>query len=142
MKNETKNWIYYANNDIHMISNNINTDDPEATGAIAVFCQQAVEKYFKAYLAEHSVDFPKTHDLLNLYNKIKAIKNWDIDETILASLNGLYIKTRYPSDIGAMPSGNMPTLNETKEFIDFAKKIESIFKEEIPFELSPPNAQQ
>ena len=131
MKNETKNWLYYADNDIHMISNNINTEDPEATGAIAVFCQQAVEKYFKAYLVEHSIDFPKTHDLLNLYNKIKAIKNWDIDETILASLNGLYIKTRYPSDIGAMPSGNMPTLDETKGFIDFAKKVEEIFKKEL-----------
>jgi HEPN domain-containing protein len=82
MKNETKNWLYYANKDIHMISNNINTDDPEATGAIAVFCQQAVEKYFKAYL-------------LNLYNKIKTIKNWNIDETILASLNGLWNHVRW-----------------------------------------------
>jgi len=131
MKNETKNWLYFANNDIHMISDNINTEDPEATGAIAVFCQQAVEKFFKAYLIEHSVDFPKTHDLLNLYSKVKAIKDWGIDEIILASLNGLYIKTRYPSDIGVMPSGNMPTLEETKEFINFAKKIEMIFKDEL-----------
>jgi len=132
MKDETKNWIFYANNDIHMISNNINTEDPEATGAIAVFCQQSVEKFFKAYLIEHSVEFPKTHDLLNLYGKVKAIKNWNLDEIILASLNGLYIKARYPSDIGAMPSGNMPTLDETKEFIDFAKGVEKIFNEELP----------
>jgi HEPN domain-containing protein len=132
MKNETKGWVYFADSDIHMISNNINIEDPEATGAIAVFCQQAVEKYFKAYLTEHAVSFPKTHDLLNLYNKVKAIKDWSIDETILASLNGLYIKTRYPGDIGAMPNGNMPTLEETKEFIGFAKTIESIFKRDCP----------
>jgi len=131
MKNETKNWIYFADNDIHMISNNIDTEDPEATGAIAVFCQQAAEKYFKAYLIEHSVDFPKTHDLLNLYNKVKTIKDWNIDETILASLNGLYIKTRYPSDIGSMPNGNMPTIEETKEFIEFTKRVEEIFKKEL-----------
>ncbi|MDR0516433.1 MAG: HEPN domain-containing protein [Fibromonadaceae bacterium] len=133
MKSETKNWLYFANNDIHMISDNINTEDPEATGAIAVFCQQAVEKYLKAYLIEHSVDFPKTHDLLNLYNKAKAIKDWHIDEIILASLNGLYIKTRYPSDIAEMPGGNMPTLEETKEFIDFAKNIASIVKAECEY---------
>jgi len=59
MKNETKGWAYFADSDIHMISNNINTEDPEATGAIAVFCQQATEKYFKAYLTEHSVTFTK-----------------------------------------------------------------------------------
>jgi len=131
MKNETKNWIYFADNDIHMISNNIDTEDPEATGAIVVFCQQAAEKYFKAYLVEHSVDFPKTHDLLNLYNKVKTIKDWNIDETILASLNGLYIKTRYPSDIASMPNGSMPTVEATKEFIDFAKGIEEVFKKEL-----------
>jgi len=68
---------------------------------------------------------------LNLYNKVKTIKDWNIDETILATLNGLYIKTRYPSDIGAMPNGNMPTLEETNEFIDFAKKIEAFFKNEL-----------
>jgi HEPN domain-containing protein len=131
MKNETKNWFYFANNDIHMISNNINTKDPEAAGAIAVFCQQAVEKFFKAYLIEHSVDFPKTHDLLNLYNKVKAIKDLNIDEIILASLNGLYIKTRYPSDVGTMPSGSMPNLDETKEFINFAKNMAKIVNAEL-----------
>lgn len=130
MKNETKSWLYFANNDVHMISDNINTDDPEAAGAIAVFCQQAVEKFFKAYLIEHSVNFPKTHDLLNLYNKVKMIKSWNIDETVLASLNGLYTKARYPSDIGTMSNGNMPTLYETKEFIDFAKSVKRIFDEE------------
>jgi HEPN domain-containing protein len=136
MKNETKNWLWFASKDIHMISNNINTEDPEATGAIAVFCQQAVEKYLKAYLIEYSIVFPKTHDLLNLYNKVKTIRDWNIDEIILASLNGLYIKTRYPSDIGAMSNGNMPTLEETKEFIDFARKIEEIFNKEFGIENS------
>jgi HEPN domain-containing protein len=131
MKNETKNWLYFASNDIHMISDNINTEDPEATGAIAVFCQQSVEKFFKAYLIEHSVDFPKTHDLLNLYNKVKAVKNWNIDETILASLNGLYIKTRYPSDVGTLPNGIMPNLSETKEFINFANSVAKIAKTEL-----------
>jgi hypothetical protein len=55
----------------------------------------------------------------------------------LASLNGLYIKTRYPSDIAEMPGGNMPTLEETKEFIDFAKNIASIVKAECKAEESP-----
>ena len=132
MKNDTKSWLYFANNDIHMISNNINTEDPEATGAIAFFCQQAVEKFFKAYLIEHSINFPKTHDLLNLYSKVKTVKDWGIDETILASLNGLYTKARYPNDIGVMPDGNMPTSDEVKEFITFAKDVKQIFTEFVP----------
>jgi hypothetical protein len=36
----------------------------------------------------------------------------------------------------------LPSEEKAKEILDFAKKIESIFKEEIPFELPSPNAHQ
>jgi len=52
---------------------------------------------------------------------------------ILDILNKLYIDSRYPGEIGLLPYGK-PTIEDAKEFFDFAKmiydKIYNILKEE------------
>ena len=37
-------------------------------------------------------------------------------------INDLYIDSRYPGDLGLLPYGK-PTLEDVKEFYDFAKEI-------------------
>lgn len=43
--------------------------------AIAFHCQQAAEKYLKAFLTWHQVAFSKTHDLQELLDIVEAVRN-------------------------------------------------------------------
>jgi HEPN domain-containing protein len=68
-------------------------------GVIAFHAQQSAEKYLKAFLVRHQFDFPKTHDIGRLLDRIAAV-----DPVAAASLSGADILTpygvevRYPSD--------------------------------------------
>ncbi len=58
--------------------------------------QQAVEKLLKALLAERSVEFPKTHDLVRLLHLVRA-EGYDIPqvEEDLALLTPFAVTLRY-----------------------------------------------
>jgi HEPN domain-containing protein len=129
MKDKTKAWVFFAEKD--MLVADWAISDDRLTGQVAFHSQQAIEKYFKAFLTEHNFAFPKNHDLLKLYNFVKTIKNFDIDEKMLFDINRIYSESRYPSNIGVLASGQLPKQDEAKEIYDFAKKIENIFKEEL-----------
>ena len=58
-----KNWLYRANEDIAVIDNLFKTDPEFYASTICFHAQQAVEKYLKAFLVHHNIDFPRTHDL-------------------------------------------------------------------------------
>jgi len=50
----------------------------------------------------------------------------------LEQISDIYSASRYPSNIGLLPGGQIPSLEQSKEIFDFAKKIESIFKTYTP----------
>ncbi|MDR0517036.1 MAG: HEPN domain-containing protein [Fibromonadaceae bacterium] len=131
MENSVSNplaWMFFADKDISIAE--LAVDNEELSGEVVFHCQQAVEKYMKAFLAKSKTPFKKTHDLVELYLKVKDIKDWDIDRTKLEHLNDLYIETRYPSNIGFFPDHSLPTVEEAKSYLDFAKNIANIVKAE------------
>ena len=130
MKGNTKAWVFYAENDMKMADSAI--DEPRLTGQVVFHSQQAIEKYFKSYLVENDISFPKIHDLPKLYELVKKIKDWNIDEKMLEQVSDIYSASRYPSNIGLLATGQIPTTDEAMEILNFAKKIESIFKTEVP----------
>ena len=130
MKGNTKAWVFYAENDMKMADSAI--DEPRLTGQVVFHSQQAIEKYFKSYLVENDISFPKIHDLPKLYELVKKIKDWNIDEKMLEQVSDIYSASRYPSNIGLLATGQIPTTDEATEIFGFAKKIESIFKTEVP----------
>jgi HEPN domain-containing protein len=122
-------WTFFADKDISIAE--LAVDNAELSGEVVFHCQQAVEKYMKAFLAKNKTPFKKTHDLTELHIKIKEIKDWCIDETKLERLNDLYIETRYPSNIGFFPDHSLPTKEDAQTYLAFAKSVASIVKEEI-----------
>ncbi|MEA3283008.1 MAG: HEPN domain-containing protein [Euryarchaeota archaeon] len=38
------------------------------TDTVCFHCQQAVEKYLKAFMVKHQIEFPKTHSVMTLIN--------------------------------------------------------------------------
>jgi len=49
-----------------------------------------------------------------------------------AELSGeVTFQSRYPSNIGLFQDGSLPTIEDAKSYLDFAKSISSIVKSEI-----------
>jgi len=131
-ENSTTNpnaWIFFADKDLSLAE--FIVEKPEFTGELSFHCQQAVEKYLKAYLAKSKIKFRKTHDLVELYHLIKGIKDLNIDEILLKDIRDLYVEIRYPSNIGLLSDGSLPTLEKAKIYLDLAKKIAGIVKAEL-----------
>ncbi|OGC21997.1 hypothetical protein A2291_07465 [candidate division WOR-1 bacterium RIFOXYB2_FULL_42_35] len=91
---------------------------------IAFHCQQAAEKHLKALLICHSIDFPKTHDLLELLDLaitkdsfLLAIKKE------LQILNPFAVAFRYP--------GEDIDLEDLKEILAAVKIVISILVKRI-----------
>lgn len=132
MVNRTSNpnaWTFFADNDIALAETII--ENPRFTGEIVFHCQQAVEKYLKAFLAKNKASLIKTHDLGKLYSKVKEIKNLNLDETFLDQLATLYIESRYPTDIALLPDGSLPTQEDAKIYLNFTQKVASVIKAEL-----------
>ena len=62
MKPLTQEWVDKAEGDYRVSSAQWQSADP-VWDAICFHAEQCAEKYLKAWLVEHALDFPKTHDL-------------------------------------------------------------------------------
>ena len=120
MKQTTKEWLEKANDDIQVIENIIHDD--HLTNMVAFHAQQAVEKCLKAVMEEHEMDFVKLHSLEVLYKKIKNAHSLEVDLKMLQTLDQVYISSRYPGDIGLIPSGK-PSRAEAATFATFAREF-------------------
>ena len=129
MKKQVEDWIFLADKDLYAAEILLKDEYP-LTNIVAFHCQQAIEKYLKAFLIENDVPLIKTHDLIKLNEMINEIKNIGIDENNLIIINEVYIEARYPSELGLMPDG-MPTNEDAKVFLDNAKEIKNIIIHEL-----------
>jgi HEPN domain-containing protein len=62
MKKLVEDWLLVAEQDIRTASIIIKED--HLTNIVAFHCQQAIEKYFKAFMLEHDKPIIKTHNLI------------------------------------------------------------------------------
>jgi len=129
MKKQVEAWIGFAEKDILTVSEIIHNS---RLMNIATFhCQQAIEKYFKAFILENDKPLTKVHNLLALYGTIKEIVDLELDEDLLSMVNDIYLEARYPGEIGLLDDGSMPTVEQANQFFVFAKEIEAKIKNEL-----------
>jgi HEPN domain-containing protein len=121
MKKQVADWLLVADKDLYAAEIIIRDDYP-LTNIAAFHCQQAIEKYLKAYLIEKDIPLIKTHDLIKLNDMTKEIKDLGLDEKKLIVINEVYIESRYPGELGLLPDG-IPTDEQAKTFIEYAKEI-------------------
>jgi len=129
MKKQVEVWINFADKDILTVSEII--ENPNLTNIAAFHCQQAIEKYFKAFILGKEKPLMKIHNLLALYGTIKEIINFQLDEDLLSIINDIYIESRYPGEIGLLDDGSMPTIEQANKFFIFAKEIGVKIKNEL-----------
>jgi HEPN domain-containing protein len=99
MKPTTLEWVEKAENDFTAASQLMRRRKSVMTDAACFFCQQSVEKYFKARLIEAGIAFPRTHDLRQLLNLCLVVEPlWSDYETRAETLTDYAVSFRYPGE--------------------------------------------
>jgi HEPN domain-containing protein len=127
MKDNAKSWFVFAGKDLQGAKQLLDANGLE--NLVLFHCQQAIEKVLKAILSEHNVRFPKIHGTRTLYELVVSniSSNLKIDENILIEIDSIYIDSRYPNELGILPSG-FPTQEEAKRIFDETENLFEIFK--------------
>lgn len=116
-----KEWISKAEKDIKTVETMKKVED--VTEIVCFHCQQAVEKYLKALLIAHDIEFPKTHNIDFLLKQSMNI-NSSFEKFMGNSLSEYAVDMRYP-DIRYIPTED--EMNEAIDLmytiINFVKKI-------------------
>ena len=118
-------WIVKAEKDLISAKHELSFSDA-VTETVCFHCQQAVEKYLKAYLVFLGISFTKTHEIGELITKCESR---DSEISVLKEkadkLTDYAVEVRYPEDEFE------PTLEEAKESFDIAKKIKEFVLNKI-----------
>jgi len=102
--------------------------DKAPFAAVGFHSQQCVEKYLKALLVLHSVDFPKTHDLQALVGMVPPSSGLNLSLADMNLLSSYSIEGRYPGD------WDPPTRKEAEEALETARKAREAVRKCLPKE--------
>ena len=121
-----RQWLFKAMNDLLNADNNLKSD-VVPFDTVCYHCHQAVEKFLKAYLVGSGKEYPFTHDLLLILEKVLPV-NPEV-ETLRDSLSILMpyaVEIRYPDD------WHMPSEEDAKEAREVAGIVMDWLKNALP----------
>ena len=123
--NELEQWITKGDHDLGTAKITY-LYIPEYLDTVTFHCQQAVEKYLKAYLIFLSTPFKFTHDLIYLLDLISE-KDSDFDRLydMLSELQSYAVEVRYPNDTIYLSK------EKVEKAIGIAKEIRDIVTQKV-----------
>jgi len=123
--NFIREWLRKADEDAIIARRAIDVP-PEILDIACFHCQQAVEKYLKAFLLYKRQAIKKTHFVSHLQVKCAEIDS-EFAGLNFKSLDDFAVDIRYPDDALA------PTLTEAKEYLQIAEDIKELVRKKIVF---------
>jgi len=128
---DVREWISFADDDLDS-AQILSSHYPPKLEHSCYHCQQAAEKALKAFLLSSGVDFPRTHNLVDLLIKCEKTDSSFVElRSECERLNSYSKQTRYP-----MKKDDLSELN-MKAALSDAASICNFVKDHIP-ELTPP----
>ena len=124
MTEYVRQWIYKAELDYRTAARLVG--EPEFREAVAFHCQQAAEKYIKAFLTVRQIEFPKTHRLrllLDLMARAAPELAASLEDLDLLSPYG--VEMRYPSDFPEVLPG------QERELLALAARARDAIRAEL-----------
>ena len=110
-------WLQKAETDLQA-AEALLSRDPTLLYPSCFFSQQAAEKYLKALLTRHNVEFPKTHAIGELPDLLSSVDApLALSLARVTALNPYSVEARYPGD---MPE---PTVAEGREVLRLARAV-------------------
>jgi len=91
-------WLDKAARDLKLTRHLVSAG--EYNEAVCFHAQQAAEKYIKAFLVHHQVEFPKTHDIEELLDLVET-RDQNLAQSLrhTAVLSAYGVEIRYPGDL-------------------------------------------
>jgi HEPN domain-containing protein len=126
-----RQWAQKAENDLKTAVHTLKLGETCPTDTVCFHAQQCVEKYLKALLVWHGVDFPKTHNLGALLALLPSQIRLDLTPEEQERLTDYATVTRYPGDYDAIP------LAEAQHAVDVARRACSQIRKRLPKEALP-----
>jgi len=118
-------WLDKAGKDLLSAEHEISVPDT-VTETVCFHCQQAAEKYLKAYLVLLGIQFEKTHEIGELITLCEE-KDREISrlKEEADKLTDYAVDIRYPDEFA------VPTLEEAEEAVEIAKNVKRFVSERI-----------
>jgi HEPN domain-containing protein len=110
-------WLVLADEDLNLASHALGLGVRSPYRLIAYHAQQCAEKYLKAFLVYHNIDFPYTHSIRVLLKLCSNLATWTQALEDAEELSFYAITTRYPGEELEV------TEAEAKRAIDLARKV-------------------
>jgi HEPN domain-containing protein len=124
MKPATREWVKKAENDFKVAGQILRRRKDIVPDAACFFCQQCVEKYLKARLAEAGISFPRTHDLLHLLNLCVTVEPpWAAHAKVVDAITDYAVDFRYP--------GHAATLREARSAMQHCRSLRSEVRQSL-----------
>lgn len=122
-------WLEKAEDDWRLC-HRLTTDSEFHGEAIAFHAQQAAEKYLKAFLTWHQVEFPKTHDIKRLL-KLASTPDPSLTAELFdaADLTAYAVEYRYPGEYPPV------TVNDAASAVTVADRVRDQVRERLPADL-------
>ncbi len=127
-------WLRKADDDL-AVAERLLCDEAAFLNAVTFHCQQAAEKYIKAFLVWREIDFPKTHDLEELLD-LAETSNRDL----AASLRNVIVLTPYGVELRYPGDRPDATSSEAHEAVQLARQVRDAVLLLIPDTSAGPTA--
>ena len=118
---KVKQWMMYADEDFNLARHGLKLSEKAPYRLIAYHAQQCAEKYIKAFLVLHEIDFPFTHNISHLL-ELWPENEWNDNLLNAEELTPFAVSTRYPGEEEPV------TESEAKHAIEIAEKVREIIR--------------
>lgn len=130
MKNKldvVRGWIQKAENDLITAINTFETMTEPPLDTVCFHAQQCVEKYLKAFLTFHSIEFPYTHEVGDLAFLCSPIDK-DFQELVpkVKVLIPYAVEIRYPEESPEV------SMEEARSAVEIAKEVKEFVIKKLP----------
>ncbi len=121
-----RQWIEKAEHDIRNAEHTLTLKKNCPFDTVCFHAQQCAEKYLKALLVYRSIDFPKTHDIRLLMQRVPDDVKLDLFIEEVIPLNRYTIEARYPGDWEPFDR------EEAETAVSIARKVRKAVRASLP----------
>ena len=97
MRAPTEEWVFKVDEDFDSADTLLHGREAPITSTACFHCQQCAEKYLKAFLVEHEIDFLRRHELIPLLDLCLSVdRQFAPLLKDLRRLDSFAVSSRYP----------------------------------------------